>query len=434
MATSNVTTAAETNVIKTTQMVKVREVDFVRRFTGTILKKLMEALGVTRKIPMIEGTTMYYYTTTGTLQDGAVPEGEIIPLSQYQRNKIPIGEISLKKWRKAATAEAILKSGYDEAVIETDRKLLTDVQTGIRTNFFTTLKGVQGTEVTGSNLQKVLANAWGSLQVLFENDAIEAVHFMHPLTIADYLGSANITIQTAFGLNYISDFLGLGTVIMTSQIPQGEVYSTAKENLIMYYVPVSAAAMASLGVTADETGYIGIKSGYPTEERAQVESLVLCGIEFLVEYAYGVVKGTIDDSFLTDLTMSADAADATYPWTDKKPADFQSNIAVSNGEVTGTLKFIEGGLSPSGPLAGDGYFLAVKFDNFSSGLTYANVQVGLSPSASGMALQTLDSDKNAVFKIRDLNQKIKAVQTDAAGHKNIQYFALDQLVLEPQGA
>ena len=98
----------------------------------------------------------------------------------------------------------------------------------------------------------------------------------------------------------------------------------------------------------------------------------------------------------------------TYPWTALTPADFQSDVAVADGKVTGSLKFIEGGLSPSGPLAGDGYFLALKFDNFSSGLTYANVKVGLEPSSTGMALQTLDSDKDAVFKITDkANQKVK---------------------------
>lgn len=292
MAT-NITTGAETNVITTTQMKKVREVDFVRRFTGSILQNLLTALGVTRKIPMIEGTTMYYYTTTGTLQSGAVDEGELIPLSQYQRNKVPIGEITLKKWRKASTAESILKSGYSEAVTETDRKLLEDVQAGIRTSFFNTVTNIDGTTVYGDNLQKVLAKTWGNLQVLFENDAVQTVHFVHPLTIADYLGTANITVQQAFGFNYISDFLGLGTVIMTSQIDVGEVYSTARDNLIMYYIPVSADSMRSLGVTADESGYIGVNSGYATEQRAQVESLVLCGIQFLVEVAEGVVKGVV---------------------------------------------------------------------------------------------------------------------------------------------
>ena len=288
--------AAETRTITTDEMALVREVDFNRRFTGTILKGLMAALGVTRRIPMIEGTTMYIYKVQakGAAQDGTVAEGDIIPLSQYETTKTPIGAITLKKWRKAVTAEAILKSGYNSAVRDTDQKLLNDVQAGIRTSFFNHVKGITGaTEVTGANVQTVLARTWGQLQILFENDAIETVHFINPLTVADYLASASVTMQTTFGFNYIEDFLGLGTVILTSQIPQGQVYSTAKENLIMYYVPVTADAMKSLGVSADESGYIGINSGYPTHERAQVESLVMCGIQFLVEYGAGVVKGTV---------------------------------------------------------------------------------------------------------------------------------------------
>lgn len=309
---TNVTNEAETNLIKKAQMSKVREVDFVRRFTGTILRKLMEALGVTRKIPMMDGTSMYYYTTTGTLQSGSVPEGEIIPLSQYQRNKVQIGEITLKKWRKAVTAEAILKSGRDEAVRETDKKLMTDVQTTIRTDFFNFMKGIDGTVVGADTLQKVIAKTWGNLQVLFENDAVQVVHFIHPLTVADYLGTATVSMQTAFGFNYIEDFLGMGTVILSSQIPQGQVYSTAKENLILYYVPISSEAMSDFDLTADETGFIGISSGNPNKERAQVESLVMSGIQFLVEYANGVVIGQIDSTpTLGSITVTSEAGSAS---------------------------------------------------------------------------------------------------------------------------
>ena len=309
MPTTNVTNAAETNVITTSQMARIREVDFVQRFTHNSLAKLIEALGVTRQIPMIDGTTMYYYKTTGTLQSGAVPEGEIIPLSQYERQKVPVGAITLNKWRKAVTAEAILKSGREEAIIATDEKLLSDVQAGIRTSFFTGVQGLVtpasgtpgtegyvpgvGTIVTGSTLQEVLAKTWGNLQVLFENDSADIVHFLNPLTIANYLATATVTMQTAFGFNYIENFLGMGTVIMTSQIPVNEVYSTAKENIVMYYVTVNGEALSSFDLTADETGYIGISSGYANKERAQVESLVMSGIQFFVEYADGVVKGTV---------------------------------------------------------------------------------------------------------------------------------------------
>ena len=390
---TNVTNAAEQNLITKTQMTRVREVDFTRRFTGTILRSLIEALGVTRRIPLIEGTTMYYYTTEGTLQSGDVPEGEIIPLSQYERVKKPIGEIKLKKWRKAASAESILKSGYDEAVIETDRKLLLDVQSGIRKDFFDHLKDIDGTAVGASTLQMVLAQSWGNLQVLFENDAIQAVHFLHPLTIADYLGSANITVQTAFGFNYIRDFLGLGTVFMTSQIPQGQVISTAMENLIMYYVPVSAAAMTSLGVTADETGYIGINSGYATEERAQIESLVLSGIQFMVEYADGVVFGQIDSTpTLGEVTVTSAAGTAVG----------DSKITLSGYTLGAGEKYVYKTAKDTAPAAAYGKKLGSTWTEITSGsditpadthnkITVAAVDTNGRVQASGNATLTIKS-------------------------------------------
>lgn len=308
---ANITTDAENNVITTSQMRKVREVDFVLKFAGKVLKKLTEALGVTRKVPMEEGTTLYVYKTTGTLQSGEVAEGAVIPLSQYERTKEAVGEITLKKWRKASTAEAIKKSGYNEAVKETDKKMLSDVQKSIRTGFFSFLNGLGGTVIGGTTLQSVLAKTWGQLQVLFEDDAVEAVHFLNPLTIASYLETATITTQTAFGMNYIEDFLGLGTVVMSSQIPQGIVVSTAKENLIMYYLTMNGDVADAFDLTADETGYIGIKSGYQNEERAQIETLIMSGIQFLVEYADGVVTGQIDSTpTLGSITVTSVAGTA----------------------------------------------------------------------------------------------------------------------------
>ena len=104
---NEVYTTSETNLIKAAQMARVREVDFVSQFAHNSLAKFLEVLGVTRKIPMMEGTTMYVYSTTGTLQSGAVAEGAVIPLSQYTTTKTAVGEITLNKWRKAASAEAI---------------------------------------------------------------------------------------------------------------------------------------------------------------------------------------------------------------------------------------------------------------------------------------------------------------------------------------
>ena len=287
---------AQENAITTAQMRKVREVDFVERFSHDSLSKLLEVLGVTRKIPMMEGTTMYLYKTDGTLENGTVAEGEVIPLSKFETAKTPVGEITLKKWRKAVTAEAIKKSGSQAAINDTDSALLKKVQKGIRTDFFTLLNGnITGSiSASGTGLQAALADAWGKLQIAFEDDTAEAVYFLNPLDVSAYLGNAQISTQTVFGMNYIEDFLGLGTVIMASQVTQGTFVATAKENLILYYLTMNGDVANAFDLTADETGYVGIKSGYQNEERAQIESLVMSGIQLFVEYAAGVVKGTIN--------------------------------------------------------------------------------------------------------------------------------------------
>ncbi len=145
-------TVAETNLITVDEMKKVREVDFVNRFAHNSLSKLLEVLGVTRKVPLMEGTTMYVYSTDGTLQNGEVAEGDIIPLSQFETTKTAVGEITLKKWRKAVSAEAIQKSGYNAAVRDTDAALLKKVQGGVRTSLFSFLNDVDLSAMTKAEL------------------------------------------------------------------------------------------------------------------------------------------------------------------------------------------------------------------------------------------------------------------------------------------
>lgn len=291
---TNITTDAEQNIITTQQMARAREVDFVQRFTSFSLKSFLDMLGVTRKIPQEAGTDLYLYTTTGTLHNGTVGEGELIPLSQYQRTKKKIGEIEIKKWRNQKSAEAIQKSGRAEAIVEIDKKMLQDVQKTIRSNFINhiTTFGTAGTTVTATGLQSALAKTWGQLQTLFEDDTVETVHFMNPLTAVPYLESAQITMQTAFGLKYIEDFLGMGTVILSSLVPVNKVYATAKENIIMYYVPMDGELADEFNLTTDETGYIGTATT-TTLDRLAVQRVVASGIQFLVEMAAGVVAAEI---------------------------------------------------------------------------------------------------------------------------------------------
>ena len=283
--------AAETNLIKKEDLVRAREIEFVTLF-GESVKKLVEALGVTRKIPKQAGYTLKAYKATGTLQPGTVAEGDLIPLSKYQTQAVSYAEIVLKKWRKATSAEAIIEKGYDQAVQMTTDRMLKDVQKGIRTDFFTFLATGTG-EATGATFQAALAQAWGQLQVLFEDDSIEAIYFMNPLDVADYLATAQITTQTAFGMTYVENFLGLGTVIFDSKVPQGTIYATAKDNIVLYYVPVNGADLGNaFSFTADQTGLIGIHEEADYKHMT-AEDTVMSGVVLFAERLDGIVKSTI---------------------------------------------------------------------------------------------------------------------------------------------
>lgn len=285
--------AADPKLIKKADLARVREIDFTLMFTES-LRKLTEALGVTRKVAKQAGTVLKTYKATGTLEDGAVAEGETIPLSKYTTEAVNYGEITLKKWRKATSAEAIIERGYDQAVGMTTDRMLKDVQKAIRKDFFTFLGTGTGT-ATGAGLQAALAQTWGKLQTLFEDDDIQAVHFINPLDIADYLATATITTQTAFGMTYIEDFLGMGKVFMNSSVPKGTIYSTAQDNLVLYYVPVNGADLnEAFSFTSDETGYIGIHEE-PDYTNMTASDTVVNGMTLFAERLDGVVKTTITE-------------------------------------------------------------------------------------------------------------------------------------------
>lgn len=283
--------AAEANLIKNANLARVREQEFVYLFAGS-LKKLFEAMSITRQIPKQAGYALKAYKAVGTLQDGNVAEGDTIPLSLYETEPVDFGEIVLKKWRKATSAEAIIEKGYDQAVTMTTDKMMSDVQKGIRSDFFTFLATGTG-KASGDTFQATLAHAWGQLEILFEDDTVSAVHFMNPLDVADYLGTANITTQNAFGMKYVEDFLGLGKTFFNSSVPKGKIYSTAAENLVAYYIPANGADLdEAFSFTTDETGYIGIHEA-PDYTNMTASDTVISGIKLMAERIDGVVVGTI---------------------------------------------------------------------------------------------------------------------------------------------
>lgn len=148
---------------------------------------------------------------------------------------------------------------------------------------------------------------------------------------------------------------------------------------------------------------------------------------------YSLFIASVEGDSLKDVTPEGMDGNKE-PYGGIKVSTFQNNIAnLGNKAIVGNLLFKEGGLAGSGPLAGDGYFLALKFNNIDPNAT--SVKVGLEPSAGTGLVEIIDDpDKEMVAKISDKDlQKLKIVSTDGT-NTDIQTLDLSGLTLVPGGA
>ncbi|MCW6663949.1 phage capsid protein [Aerococcaceae bacterium NML190073] len=283
---------AENNLQTTTVLAnwKAKEIDFTYRF-GENFKKFIEALGITRQLPVVEGFTIKMYDKpTVTLADGTVAEGELIPLSKVEPKVAKTKDISLKKYRKSTTGEAIQKYGYDKAVDVTDEAMLKEVQKGIRKTLFDLIQsGEAKTNLKSGTLQGALATAWGALQTVFEDDAVKTVAFVNPQDIATQIANKNVTLENRFGLNYYTDVTGT-LVFSSAQVTKGTIYATAPENLVVAYINPSQSDLGkAFELTSDTFGYIGMKH-FVDNTTLTHQTLMVSGILMFPERLDGVVK------------------------------------------------------------------------------------------------------------------------------------------------
>ncbi len=284
--------AVETNTIVTTDLAPEITIDHIEKLVSGI-NSVRTILGINTMKPMAAGTTVYQYKYTKKNTPAQVAEGEVIPLTEYTRAKTAVAALELEKFRKQSTAEAIQKFGKQVAINDTDDLLLKEVQKSIKAKFFTTLAAGTG-KATGSvvDLQHTLASIWGAMQVYFADVDVTPVYFVNPLDIADYLGGATITMQTAFGFTYVQNFLGLGTVIIDPSVAQKTVIATAQQNLNGVYVPASGDVASTLGLSFDSTGMVGMKH-FTADDRASVDTLLVSGAWFYAEDKGGIFSAKI---------------------------------------------------------------------------------------------------------------------------------------------
>lgn len=288
--------ASETDLTKMDDLGEIKSIDFVNRFEAGI-KELLTLLGVTRLEALSRDMKIQMYKWTATLKDGAIGEGEDIPLSKVTRAKDKSFQVTFNKWRRAVSAESIARHGASLAIDQADNKLLRKIQGGIKTKFVDFL-GTAPTKVNAEGLQKALAQSWGKLSTFEEFDGAEFVSFINPMDAATYLGDTKVLADSSnvFGMTLLKNFLGANNVVVLNAVPEGKVYSTAVDNIVLAYLDMKASDLGDIFVDfTDETGFISATRGR-TLLNATYESLFMNALVLFPEIPAGVVEATIEVS------------------------------------------------------------------------------------------------------------------------------------------
>ena len=279
--------------------VAAREIDFVSRF-GDNWDALMNILGIMRPIKKTPGTQLVAYTASIDLESGAVDPGEVIPYSKATIVAAAKSDVTIEKYAKAVPVEDVSKYGAAIAVQKSDDAFLAKLQNVVLGKFYTFLNTGSLTG-TASSWQAALAKAQGEVLnkwATLGKDVTEVVGFANILDAFDYLGSANITVQTAFGISYVQNFMGYKTLFLlpAAQIARNTVLATPVENIDLYYIDPADSEFAKLGLqyTVDGvTPLIGfhVQGNYGT---AVGESFALMGMALWAEYLNGIAKITVN--------------------------------------------------------------------------------------------------------------------------------------------
>lgn len=249
------------------------------------------------------------YATFGRSNVG---EGEIIPYSWGTVADVPFGELMVDKYAKAVSLESINSYGYEAAVQQTDEEFLNELQGMVLSDFYdfllacgsATSAAKEETEEEVEIIktwQQCLALARGRCLNEFmkmHRTVTDVVGFANIMDLYTYLGDANVTVQTAFGLSYVQNFMGYSTLLLLSdnEIPRDTVIATPANNIVLYYCDPSHSEFARAGLqyTVDgETPLIGFhtQGNYNT---AVSECFAIMGMTMICEFVDGVIMETVN--------------------------------------------------------------------------------------------------------------------------------------------
>lgn len=308
--------AVKPDVTTTAQFsTSAREEDFVTRFTDN-WDALRDILGIMRPIRKEPGTKLVSYKASvdGGLKGGtSVAEGDEIPFTKMKVEPVAYADLTVAKYAKSVTLESVTTYGASIAVEKTDEAFLVALQNEILGDFYEFLNTGSLT-LSETTWQRALAMAKARVLDKFagmDKDVTEIVGFANILDAYDYLGDKDISVQTAFGLNYVKNFLGYSTLFLVPDkyVSQGKVIALPVENIDLYYVNPGDSDYAKLGLVytvKGETNLIGVhvEGDY---SRATGDMFAIMGMKLWAEYQDGIAVATFGDETLGTLTVTSAA-------------------------------------------------------------------------------------------------------------------------------
>lgn len=267
---------------------KVQDINFIYKFTSN-LNNLLAMLGKTEVTRLSPGTAYRIYKTAGTLSTQTVAEKALIPDSGITVDDGTIVEITYKKYRNTTSIEEVAKKGYDVAVGAKNDKVVRQIQQALRQSLFAGLAVSGIGTTTAATFQAKVAKAAAYVSKKFEDEAITPVFMANTDDVYDYLGGSNTVLAQNFGLSYLENFMGIGNVIVDSNVPKGTVYGTAVENLDV--IASDVTAIEGMDLTTDESGLIAVHNS-PVYENAMLQVVAYTGVTILPVYADCIVKVT----------------------------------------------------------------------------------------------------------------------------------------------
>ena len=290
---------AENNLNTMADLGEIKSIDFVNKFSKNI-NELLQLLGVTRRETLTNDLKIKTYKWSVDL-DGTNPgEGETIPLSKVTRVLDKEYTVAWFKKRRVTTAEAIARHGAARAITESDKRIMREIQNGIKNDFFTFLK-TKPTKVKGVGLQKALAQSWAKTATFNEFEGSPIVSFVSSLDVANYLGDTAVGADASnvFGFTLLKNFLGMQNVIVMPSVPAGKIYTTAVENLVFAALDVNGGDLGGLFADyTDETGLIAATRGREISNLTY-ESVFFGANVLFAEIPEGVVEATIEAPAVT---------------------------------------------------------------------------------------------------------------------------------------